>query len=803
MRTLDISYGASRFSTTWSNQHTTWRELAERLSTTTVTPETAEQFRKMRKPQQDEIKDIGGFVGGHLRDGRRKKGHALSRDLITLDLDHGQPLDVWNGLKMFHSYAALAYSTHKHTPAAPRLRLVIPTSRPLTEEEYPAVARMVAYQLDPSLEAFDDTTYEPTRLMYWPSTPTDVDYFFDHQDGPFLDVDTVLAQYKDWRDVTTWPVSTRQTNLVASNAAKQADPLSKPGVVGAFCRAYSIHEAIRLFLEGVYAPSVHDGRYDYLPGESSAGVVTYDDKYSYSHHATDPTSGKLVNAFDLVRIHRYGHLDEDTADGTPTNRTPSYQAMTDYALSDLRVRRRLVEEKLTEAKAEFTIEPGQDDWTTRLDLAKNGDLKDTLNNHVLIISHDPKLAGIAFNEHRDGIDIRDTTGLPWRPLKPGWTDQDNAALRVYIQKTYGLYSPTKMKDALLAAASARVYNPVKEYLEALPTWDGVPRVDRLLPVFFGADDTPYTRAVTRKTLLAAYQRVYKPGIKFDTVLILNGPQGSGKSTFFNRLGRDWFSDALTLTDMKDKASAEKLQGNWILELGELAGMRKTDVETVKSFITRTDDKYRPAYGTTVESHPRRSIIVGTTNAESGFLRDVTGNRRFWPVTVPGTGERKPWDMTENDVDQIWAEIKHLAARDEAEPLYLTGEAANQARQAQQSALETDEREGLVAEYLDQALPDDWYYRSLYERRQYLATANDFAQAADTGNYRAVVTSIEIWAECFGQNPNEMRAQDSYQISAIMQKLPGWCRPDKGSGRKRFPIYGMQRFWVREGEEDHV
>lgn len=162
--------------------------------------------------------------------------------------------------------------------------------------------------------------------------------------------------------------------------------------------------------------------------------------------------------------------------------------------------------------------------------------------------------------------------------------------------------------------------------------------------YFGAADSKYTRAVMRKTLAAAVARIYEPGKKFDSVLILNGPQGVGKSTFFSKLAGDWFSDSLTLTDMKDKSGAEKLQGYWILELSELNGMKKADVETVKSFITRQDDKYRASYGVNVESHLRQSIIVGSTNAESGFLRDITGNRRFWPVRIGGDAVKKPWEL---------------------------------------------------------------------------------------------------------------------------------------------------------------
>ena len=126
-----------------------------------------------------------------------------------------------------------------------------------------------------------------------------------------------------------------------------------------------------------------------------------------------------------------------------------------------------------------------------------------------------------------------------------------------------------------------------------------------------------------------------PNVCFVLAGIVYYTQDVYKRQLFALLGKEWYSDSLSISDMKDKTAAEKLQGYWILELGELAGIKKVDVETVKSFVTRTDDKFRQSYGVAVESHPRSCIIVGSTNSEGGFLRDITGNRRFWPVHVSG------------------------------------------------------------------------------------------------------------------------------------------------------------------------
>ncbi len=253
-------------------------------------------------------------------------------------------------------------------------------------------------------------------------------------------------------------------------------------------------------------------------------------------------------------------------------------------------------------------------------------------------------------------------------------------------------------------------------------WDGVERLDTLLIDYLGADDTPYVRAVTRKTLTAAIARIFEPGVKFDSILVLIGGQGIGKSTLFSRLGKQWFSDSLSISDMKDKTAPEKLQGYWLLELSELNGIKKMDVEVVKSFITRTDDKYRQAYGVTVESHPRSCVIVGTTNSEGGFLRDVTGNRRFWPVRVSGQSRFRPWEL--RDVDQIWAEA--IVRYRHEEELFLKDDVAAEAYAQQREALETDDREGVVQDYLDRLLPERWADMDLFERRAYL-NGGDFGK----------------------------------------------------------------------------
>lgn len=777
---MKIAVGNSRMDKKWINRDITWEDLCKKVSVTQRTTETVEEYRKLKKGMQDSIKDVGGFVGGHLRQGRRKNGMVLCRSMLTLDMDYGKP-DIWDEIAMLHDFKCCVYSTHKHTPEAPRLRLIIPLSREVTEEEYPAVARMVAKEI--GIDLFDDTTYEACRLMYWPSTSAGGDFFFDSKDGPELDPDAYLSLYDDWTDASTWPVSSRQSEAVRRSISQQADPLTKPGVVGAFCRAYTIEEAIDTFLTDVYAPSAMNGRYDYIPADSSAGVVIYDGKFAYSHHATDPVCGRLLNAFDLVRLHRFRDLDENSPLDTPVGKLPSFKAMTDFALADEKVKTVFAEERQAQASSEFADE----DWQTRLELDKAGNIKNTLRNLTLILENDPMLKPLVFNQLLDGMEIKGE--VPWKHPSKFWRDADDAQLISYVDTHYGTFSARNYDIAVMKVTDDRSYHPIRAFIEELPEWDGVERVDTLLIDYLGASDTAYVRAVTRKTLCAAISRVLRPGCKFDSMLVLNGPQGVGKSTLIAKLAGEWFSDSLNLGDTKDKTAAEKLQGYWILEIGELAGLKKAEVETLRSFLSRQNDIYRASFGKRATPHLRQCVFFGTTNAESGYLRDTTGNRRFWPVKTPGGAAKHSWQLTNEEIQQIWAEAFVYVKR--GEKLYLDADMETLAKTEQREAMESDEREGLVRVYLDTLLPADWDSMDTFERRNFL-NGTEFGEQQRTGTVkRTSVSNMEIWCECFGKERANLRRADSNELTSILSRL-GWKRADN---KMRIPLYGPQYVFV--------
>ena len=787
---MDICIGNSRKDKFWKNEEISLEKFIKKISTTIRTSETMEEYNHLPKSKQDDIKDVGGFILGKLKDNKRRKENVLSRSALTLDMDYGSE-NIVGELKNSLTYRTLIYSTHKHKKSKPRLRLIIPLDRNVSPDEYSAISRMVASEIN--MDLFDDSTYEASRLMYWPSTSCDGEFIFEDIKKDILKADDVLKKYENWKDTKSWPTSSRQKIVFKNNLNKQADPLTKEGLIGGFCRTYSISDVIEKFLGHVYEESEFRGRYDYIPASSSAGVVVYDDKFAYSHHATDPASGKLLNAFDLVRTHNFSHLDKiEDLEKKPSNKLPSFKAMENFVLQDEKVKQLLSKERQDLAKMEFEVvqeEEVNTSWQNLLELDKKGNVKSTMSNMAIIIRNDVNFKNIVYNQFKCSIDV--VGKLPWKQIKSGWSDADMACAKLYFERVYKIWSPLKFKDALLAVTSSeRVYHPIKEYFKTLK-WDKVSRLDTLLVDYLGAKDNIFVREVTRKTFCAAVTRIFEPGKKFDSILVLCGPQGIGKSTLFSKLGKEWYSDSLSLCDMKDKTAAEKLQGYWLLELGELAGIKKVDVEVIKSFISRTDDKFRKAYGVNVESNPRSNIIVGTTNSEGGFLRDITGNRRFWPVMVSGNSNLKPWDL--KDVDQIWAEA--LYRYEQGEELYLKGDVSKMAKIAQQEAMESDDREGIILDYLETLLPTNWNEMTLYERRVYL---NNKELIESKGIVRkSEICIMEIWCECFFRERQDLKRTDSYEIEGILNRIGGWERMTSNkSGKIRFEIYGPQRAFIR-------
>ena len=777
-----ISEGTSCYATDWKNRQTHWSVLLARLEKPTRTQETQAEYLKMTISQQGRVKDVGGFVGGTLTGGRRKGETVKDRSLITYDLDQA-PQGFVDDMTLNMPYAWAIYSTHKHTPEKPRLRLILPMSRSLSPEEYEAATRKLAEEI--GLEYMDSTTFQPSRLMYWPSCSRDGEYIFEYNDDELIDPDKILKEYPDWRDVSYWPVCPDEVRVQKKRAERQQDPAAKKGPIGVFCRTYTVPAAIDKFLSEVYKATDKADRYTYIRGTTFGGLVIYDDGlFCFSNHSTDPAHGQDLNAFDLVRLHLYGSMDEGTQEGTQTTKLPSYKAMMELISKDKGCIKTYDAERKAEIADVFAGETEASDpdaWMRKLTRNKQLEVEPTVQNLDAIFSNDVNLKGIKQNDLTGTAVI--TEPVPWKDELTEWKGTDDSCLYVYLTDKYTAFKRQDIIDVMTSTALRRRYNPIKQYLGSIAEWDGQPRVETLFIDYLGAEDSIYTREAAKRWLLAAVSRVYKPGCKFDYIPIVSGPTGIGKSTLAAKLGGEWFSDALGLDDMRDKTAAEKLLGNWVIEIPELRGMRKTDIESIKSFLSRQSDRYRPSYGRNVEEHPRTCVCIGTSNSDD-YLRDITGNRRFWPIKVSGESRLKPWNMTADDVAQIWAETAFLYDCIGERSLILPKEAEKIAGEQQILALESDERSGIVGEYLDKKLPENWPSMDLSSRRFWLDGSDTEGTVA-----RTEVSIMEIWSECFRKQPAEKKRTDSDDISRILIQL-GWCR----DGVRRQPIYGVQRIF---------
>lgn len=320
MRDLAIAYGNSRQAKKWSNKTVKFDDLKKRLQSTMYTTESVEEYKKMSKAQRDAAKDHGGFVAGVLKGGRRKVDTVEKRSMIALDGDRitKEFLDDYENIA---PYTSALYTTHSSTVDDPRVRLLFPLTKDITSEEFVAVSRYLAQML--GIDMFDECSYQPNQLMYWPSTPANGTFVYKETDGGWLDPDDILNAHPEWTDPTQLPTSSRESKANTVAQQKVQDPLEKDGVVGLFNRAfYPITKALDAFLSDVYEPTDKPDRYHLIESSSVAGVEIKEDKFVYSHHAKDAAYLKLCNAFDIIRIHKFGDLDDKA----------SFKAMCDFAM---------------------------------------------------------------------------------------------------------------------------------------------------------------------------------------------------------------------------------------------------------------------------------------------------------------------------------------------------------------------------------------------------------------------------------------------------------------------------------------
>lgn len=328
-------------------------------------------------------------------------------------------------------------------------RLVFPLTRDVTPEEFVAVSRYLAQML--GIDYFDECSYQPNQLMYWPSTPANGSFVYKETDGPWLDPDSILSEHPEWTDPTRLPTSSRESKANTTAQQKVQDPLTKEGVVGLFNRTYyPISKALEAFLSDVYEPTDNESRWHLIASSSMAGVEIKEDKFVYSHHAKDPAYLKMCNAFDIIRIHRFGDLDDKA----------SYKAMCEFAMEQDEVKMLAASERTAGAETDFS--GGEDiDWQKHLQYEpRSMVLKNNLHNITLIMENDPNLKGIVFNQLADGLEIKGE--VPWKHPARFWRDADDAQLISFVDSHYGSFSERNYRIAVTKVTDDRSYHPIRE-----------------------------------------------------------------------------------------------------------------------------------------------------------------------------------------------------------------------------------------------------------------------------------------------------------------------------------------------------
>ena len=806
-KVFPVCVGPSRLSKKWTNTTMSWEELAERTAQTTRTAETVAEYMALSRDEQAQIKDIGGIVCGSLKHdktssdkqlaGRKTKENILSRSILTFDLDECPAgFDPKRLIEeKLPGVAAIGYTTHKHTPEAPRWRVFIPLSEWVSPFYYEGIARYIGSLL--GMQLLDKTTFQYNRLMYWPSTSKDGKFEHFSLEGLPISQRNLVKDHPELKRESSWPrhpdeepVQRTKEEIEGQYANKVvSDPLTKDRKIGAFCRAYPIEEAIAVFLSDVYTP--HGcGRYTYVNGSSTKGLVIYEGQFAYSNHATDPANtGHDLNAFDLVRIHKFGYKDAGVPKNTPPQKLPSFKAMCQLVIGDPRAGEIYRQEKQEKAASDFE---GIDDatetdntWREKLQRNKMG-VKTTPYNLRLIALNDEKIKKIKFNEF-DCYDYsfdKDFYGYNGQLV----TDEGTMKIAGYLCEEYdGSFSQQHVDNMLMGTRRERGFNPVQDYILS-QKWDGVPRCEELLIKYLGAPDDALTRAISKKWLTAAVRRAFQPGTKFDNMLVLVGAQGCGKSTLLRTLAKDGeFSDDSLSFDMDEKQLTEHASAAWVLEFAELTGLQYQSGENrAKSYLSSPSDKHRAAYGRRSEKHPRVCVFAGTTN-ETHFLNDLS-SRKFWVVDCSGNGGPSVWgDELREAVPQIWAEAYsyHIAGY----PIYLEEVLEVEAREMQLAHNIDAENPvlGALQQFLDTPIPRDWEKQDKLYRHNYFFLPGELHPRGDI--YRNVISVAALRNEF----PEAMLVKDDRKLGKLLAMCRDWKRDKK---RETGEIYGRQYHYRR-------
>lgn len=765
----DIALGLKRSNTTTKQYSWDWSQIVERLSSAQRTEETAQQYADMSKSQKVEAKDVGFFIGGLC-----EKRKVIFRQLLVLDIDEANA-DTLDKLRAWlNGYAYIIHSTHSSTPENPRYRIVAPLSRSVFADEYGGIMRLLHEKFELPL---DVSTFDFNRIMFLPSVPRDVEYFFESANGEPLSVAELLERSDDWRDFSDVPVPEK---------VKVQDPKFKGGIIGAFCAKVSIREAIETYLSDKWTPT-KNGRYTLIGASTTGGGIIYEDKYLYSNHSSDPYLGRCHNAYDAVRLYKFGEGKHSEAAMAALCEALGIKADSGKA-------HRLTLDAMEDEDAKSIL-------SERLDIDKNGNLIKSLKNADVILNYDPELHGIFAYDLFSEMPVLKRTPS-WRSFDiktesedcknvqtyAEMTDTDESYLRLYFEERYNFDARAVLTDALNITEHKNAFHPVRDYLNSLE-WDGVPRLEKIFIDCFGVEDSLYAREVGLKFFVGAVRRVFIPASKMDYIPVLVSEEGLGKSKFVRRMAKLWGSDTF-YTFNGSKEAYEQLRGVWIMEIPELNGVQSKSANGRKAFVTKGEDRYRSAYLKYTKTYKRQCVFIASSN-DVIFLDDPSEDGRRWWGLMCNKDQIKVSvhdDAFLERVDMYWAEAVHYYLQG---VLPILSEAAEmEARNLRQTHKAEDVELGALIEYLEMPVPENWPEMSVFERRQYWNNP----KTQWTGKKRDYVCTPEVAREFYEYERGDLGVKIGRKVADAIRRTELFVQTGQ---KKKFGEYGSALAWVRK------
>lgn len=735
------------------------------------------------------------YLPGELKNHHRKSVNVINRSVITLDLDGALEGGFEALCGFLGGFYYLWHTTYSHSEEKPSYRFLVPLAEPVTSGQYGDLVRQII-AANPNA-SIDVSSAKPAQIMFTPACKDPFSYDYGVHEGALVNGSQWLASVNGGERV-----------VPLGRLDKKGEPSEAPGIVGQFNRAYpNLDELIAVF-ELPYELDGATRRYRYTGSSATAtpGMREIDERPGlyYSWHAHDPAAGYAQNAFDLVRIHKFGHLDADYKG--PAGRAPSYTACRDFldthegfnkraaaqayetVVSNLTTQETnrgeqtaLARETDTSVEVLTTEEIDHTEWVSQLEVdRKTGKFVDSLDNLKLIFNNDPKMKVVGWCERGEYFTDAGPHNWPRTKRSPKLTEHQRQLIRNRYETVYGLKIPLeRLSQVFTERKEVNSFDPVKVYLESLQ-WDGNKRMETCLP---GVEDTEYNRMVARKVLIAAVARAFEPGVKVDETLILVGPEGIGKSSWIEEMSKGF---SVEFQSIESKDTVQILSETWIAMAEESEVVSKSDFNRLKSFLTQTSDTYRVPYAVEPETRLRRWVVWGSTN-DMELLRERDGNRRFLMVECV-----RPRDfdlLTPEYVDQIWAEAVHA---------YLMGEShvmnsfeRELARSAREQHIHSDALTESITEHLRLPITPDWHEKKPESLRTIVGQWNADVIGTTGDKERDFITPKEVWVEVEGQSLAEFTLRDQSRVKDSLQALVRRGVLTRSETKIRVPNQGKQ------------